>query len=642
MERTELSATAGSLSASGEKATKKCGHILDQESSYEHTAYIFRSSKKWQIICVIILCQISMNFNAAAYSSAKSGLLTWSGLTPTIVDLGGALFLIPYGVGCELWAPFSEEFGRRPIMQISLVLVTLCSLPCALANSFWLVLAFRILGGLASAGGSVTLAIVPDLFEDGIERQQATIAVVWSSVAGSVIGPVVAGFQAQYLSWRWNFGMQIILGVAAWVAHLTVVPETSSDVLLDKRAKYVRSLPEDDPDRDITALGPMESRGSLRERLHWWKMLTLMARPYYMLTTEPLVGCLSLLSGFADMLVYLSLDAFGIVLDPWGFSPVAKGLAFLPLLVGYFAGWLIYSCWYYRDENIRVQKRKEPDEANWSFAPERKLTLLCILVITLPIGLALMGLCTLGYHWGWHWIWLLTSTSLTGLANFAIYAGSIDYMIQAYGSEFSASATGGNGFCRDVLAGIAAFWAKPFFRNIKKGTKYQLAIPQFILAALAALLMIPVFVFTKYGSWFREHSEYASALANKREERREVRQEAISRGASLYAVSRCASVRSTKPEIGRGRPRSTIGSLMSQSVLSRPQSRPRSLPTSRLGSRANSPVCGRPSNEETLGAAVEQLDRLQTIESVSAWTKSEEKKSRVQVSTEEVESTRSS
>lgn len=41
---------------------------------------------------------------------------------------------------------------------------------------------------------------------------------------------------------------------------------------------------------------------------------------------------------------------------------------------------------------------------------------------------------------------------------------TIDYMIHAYG-PYSASATGGNGFARDFLAGIATFYATPCKRS---------------------------------------------------------------------------------------------------------------------------------------------------------------------------------
>lgn len=44
------------------------------------------------------------------------------------------------------------------------------------------------------------------------------------------------------------------------------------------------------------------------------------------------------------------------------------------------------------------------------------------------------------------------------IANYAIYMSTIDYMVAAY-AVYSASATGGNGFARDFLAGVSAIYA---------------------------------------------------------------------------------------------------------------------------------------------------------------------------------------
>lgn len=66
---------------------------------------------------------------------------------------------------------------------------------------------------------------------------------------------------------------------------------------------------------------------------------------------------------------------------------------------------------------------------------------------------------------------------------------TIDYMINSYGT-YAASATGGNGFARDFLAGVAAFYSSPMFTNI--GDKYNVEWASTILAILAALVCIPV------------------------------------------------------------------------------------------------------------------------------------------------------
>lgn len=46
------------------------------------------------------------------------------------------------------------------------------------------------------------------------------------------------------------------------------------------------------------------------------------------------------------------------------------------------------------------------------------------------------------------------------LVQYAIYMATVDYMIAAYG-PYSASATGGNAFARDFLAGVAAMYSTP-------------------------------------------------------------------------------------------------------------------------------------------------------------------------------------
>jgi MFS family permease len=89
-----------------------------------------------------------------------------------------AWFLILYGIGCELWAPWSEEYGRFWVMQISLTLVNIWQILAGASTSWSMVLAARLLGGLSSAGGSVTLGMVADMFDS--ENQQ--YAVLWASL----------------------------------------------------------------------------------------------------------------------------------------------------------------------------------------------------------------------------------------------------------------------------------------------------------------------------------------------------------------------------------------------------------------------------------------------------------------------------
>ena len=96
-----------------------------------------------------------------------------------------------------------------------------------------------------------------------------------------------------------------------------------------------------------------------------------------------------------------------------------------------------------------------------------------------------------------------------GIANFAIYGSTVDYMVEAYG-VYAASATGGNGFARDFLAGIAAVYSVPLYQNI--GSKNELQNASMLLGALAVVFTIPIYIFYWYGPTIRARSKLAQEL----------------------------------------------------------------------------------------------------------------------------------
>ena len=285
--------------------------------------FAFPDWKKWGILTVIFWVQISMNYNAAIYANAVDGMSEEFGISKKLTRIGLMAFLVAYGFGCELWAPFSEELGRKWIMQASLLLVNVFQVPCMLSHNFTTVLTARIFGGLSSAGGSVTLGMVADMF--GPENQQfAMLYVVFSSCAGSVVAPIVGGFITQYADWRWVFYTQLMFGAVVQLVHFITVPETRASVLLDKEAQRRRKSGE-----DANIYGLNEIRGNFWQRLEFKNVVKLIWRPYLFLITEPVVGFLSLLSGFSDALIFTGLDSFALVLAKWDFTPSQVGLSFI-------------------------------------------------------------------------------------------------------------------------------------------------------------------------------------------------------------------------------------------------------------------------------------------------------------------------
>jgi MFS family permease len=464
---------------------------LTEDDCYDKLGFCFPWYKKWTILTVIFIVQMSMNFNTGVYANAVPGLQQEFGISAQAARVGQMIFLVTYAFGCELWAPWSEEFGRWPIMQLSLFLVNVWQIPCAVAPNFGTIVVCRALGGLSSAGGSVTLGMTADMWE-AEDQGYAVAYVVLSSVGGSTIGPFFGGFIGQYLSWHWVFWVQLIFGGVTQALHFFLVPETRATILIDREARRRRRTGDE-------VYGPNELK---TPRLDAKDVLRVWRRPFEMFLREPIVLCLSLLSGFSDALIFIFTESFSLVFEQWSFSTLAVGMTFGSILVGYVIAYLIFLPDIWRQRKVR--KMHGPAAR----LPERRLLLLLFIAPLEPIGL-------LGFAWTsmrpayTPWIAPCIFACLIAMANYGIYMATIDYMVAAYG-PYSASATGGNGFARDFLAGIATMYATPMYENI--GGKFHLQWASTLLGCAGLLVLIPLYIFYWKGPIIRERSKFAQTL----------------------------------------------------------------------------------------------------------------------------------
>ncbi|EPS95783.1 hypothetical protein FOMPIDRAFT_1025625 [Fomitopsis schrenkii] len=470
--------------------------LLTEAEAYPKLGFSFPTWKKWTILSVIFAIQCSMNLNSSLYANAVGQLSKEFHVSEQAVRVGQMDFLIAYAFGNELWAPWSEELGRWPILQLSLFLVNIWQIPCALAPNFGTMVVCRLLGGLSSAGGSVTLGMIADMWTP--EEQQFAVAfIVFSSVGGSVLGPIFGGIIETHYSWHWNFWIQLIVGCAVQAVHFFFVPETCAKVLLDREAKRRRAAGEDN------VWGPSEVE---KNRFAPRKIATIWLRPFSMLVFEPIVLFLSLLSGFSDALIFTFLQSFTPVFEQWGFGTEMQGVAFVTIAVGYIIAYISFIPFIWKQRN---QLRKDPH----SLQPEARLYWLLFTAPLEPIGL-------FGFAWTSTgpphvpWIAPMIFAAMIAIANYAIYMATIDYMIQAYG-PYSASATGGNGFARDFLAGIAAMYSVPLYSNL--GKSHPLEWASTLLGCLSVLVTIPIYIFYFHGPAIRKRSKFAQEICTKHE-----------------------------------------------------------------------------------------------------------------------------
>jgi predicted MFS family arabinose efflux permease len=114
----------------------------------------------------------------------------------------------------------ADFFGKTRLMNMSLLIVSIAALVCAVAASFELVFAMRVAAGLVAGGVfPVAMALVGDLVP--IHRRQIMIGRLLAvGLTGNVLGAAIAGVIGDLLGWRGIFvvtgGFGLIITIAAF------------------------------------------------------------------------------------------------------------------------------------------------------------------------------------------------------------------------------------------------------------------------------------------------------------------------------------------------------------------------------------------------------------------------------------------
>ncbi len=134
-------------------------------------------------------------------------------------------FMFGFSAPQLFFGPISDSFGRIGLLRICLFGFIITGAACIYAPSFTWLLVFRFCQGLMSSGiRVVTVSIVRDLLAGrGMAKVMSLVMTVF------MIVPIVAPMVGQWLmgySWRWTFGILVVLGIAVLIWVTIRLPET--------------------------------------------------------------------------------------------------------------------------------------------------------------------------------------------------------------------------------------------------------------------------------------------------------------------------------------------------------------------------------------------------------------------------------
>lgn len=122
--------------------------------------------------------------------------------------------------------PMSDKWGRRRPLLIGLLVYVVATAICAFAPNVELLVAFRLLQGLAGAAGIVIArAVVRDLY-DGVEMARFFSTLMLISGVAPVVAPLIGGQVLRFTDWHGIFAVLTVIGIALTVVVWRCLPET--------------------------------------------------------------------------------------------------------------------------------------------------------------------------------------------------------------------------------------------------------------------------------------------------------------------------------------------------------------------------------------------------------------------------------
>ncbi|MEK3673890.1 MFS transporter [Paenibacillus sp. FSL R10-2771] len=120
----------------------------------------------------------------------------------------------------------ADQFGRKKVFLIGVALFTLSSLLAGLSTSLGMLIALRVIQGLAGAViVPVTIPLTTTTFP---KEMHGLIIGIWGAVSGvaAASGPALGGILTQKLSWEWIFFVNVPLGLLSIVLTAIFIKES--------------------------------------------------------------------------------------------------------------------------------------------------------------------------------------------------------------------------------------------------------------------------------------------------------------------------------------------------------------------------------------------------------------------------------
>ena len=194
---------------------------------YKDVRFLNRSTPP-HILTLILLASISaltMNIFLPSLPNIASELNS----STSILGLSVGIYLASSAVLQLIIGPFSDQFGRRPLILWSLIIFCISTLATVFVTNTAQFLILRIFQAISASCMVLARAIVRDTTES-IEKAGSKIAYVTMGMAlVPMVGPAIGGLLDYQYGWEASFWLLFIIGLVILIISFFDVGETLSD-----------------------------------------------------------------------------------------------------------------------------------------------------------------------------------------------------------------------------------------------------------------------------------------------------------------------------------------------------------------------------------------------------------------------------
>ncbi|KAI8992588.1 major facilitator superfamily domain-containing protein [Pilobolus umbonatus] len=162
-----------------------------------------------------------------------------------IVSWVATSYILTFDIFQPLFSKLSDIFGRKRILLFGIAVFLIGSVLCGAAQSMIMLIIARAIAGIGAAGVfSMVFIIFSEIVP--LEKRGSYQGILNGVFAiSSVFGPLIGGTFTDYVSWRWNFYINLPIGAVATLVlifclKLPVPQQKLSDKL--KRIDYAGSF----------------------------------------------------------------------------------------------------------------------------------------------------------------------------------------------------------------------------------------------------------------------------------------------------------------------------------------------------------------------------------------------------------------